>query len=60
MQIFLSGFLNDANDANATIYKHGLLQIFYRFRFFSAAFLRMWPAGSYPSGCAEPEGRGWA
>jgi hypothetical protein len=26
MQIFLSGFLNDANDANATIYKYGLLQ----------------------------------
>jgi hypothetical protein len=27
MQNFLSGFLNDANDANATIYKHGLLQL---------------------------------
>jgi hypothetical protein len=27
MQIFLSGFLNDANDANYLNYKHGLLQL---------------------------------
>jgi hypothetical protein len=28
MQIFLSGFLDDAYDANALNYKHGLLQLY--------------------------------